>query len=69
MWNLQKQFRFVNRNNIEELKFMIAINCRKYIDNLRNFMKEFYSSLTGGFNGYSSLEMFIEEYSINKKVN
>lgn len=63
LWSLQKQFRFMNRSTVEELKFLIRKNCKTYIDNMKDFIERFYPTLTNGFNGYSSIEIFLDEFS------
>ena len=64
----QKQLGYASKSNIDELRKMIKMHCKKYIENDSNFLKEFYPTLTDGLNVYSTFQMFIATSQMNMQI-
>lgn len=62
--NWQKQLSYYNRMCIEGLKELVKNNCKKFMDNMKEFSDEFYPSLTDCLTVFSSLSMFVASYSM-----
>ena len=60
--NLGNTLGFYNRQNMQELKKLMKINCNKYMNDLKVFTDNFYPTLTDSLTIYSSIQMFVNSY-------
>jgi hypothetical protein len=57
---ISNQLGYANKMNIYELKKMINIYCKRFIENFLNFDKEFYPSINDFLNTWTNMEVFIQ---------
>jgi sorting nexin-7/30/sorting nexin-8 len=62
--NMKKQLGFLNKMGIDELKVFIDIHAKKFMMNTNQFSQDFYTSLTDAISVYSSLQMFVAQFSV-----
>jgi len=57
--NYRKQFGYSNKMNMEELKRIIALNVKRFTQNIKSFSEEFYPTLTDAINVWSFLTSYL----------
>jgi hypothetical protein len=57
---ISNQLGYANKMNIYELKKMINIYCKRFIENFLNFDKEFYPSINDFLNTWTNMEVFVQ---------
>ena len=62
--NMKKQLGFLNKMGMDELKVMIDIHAKKFMNNANLFTQEFYPTLTDAITVFSYVQMFAAQYSM-----
>ena len=57
--NIHKQLGYANKMNMEELKKLIAINSKRFTDNMKTFSENFYPTLNDGITVWTTLTSYI----------
>lgn len=60
--NLHKKLGYVNKMNMDELRRLISNHCVRYRDNMKEFVENFYPTLTDGINVWSNLATNLNVY-------
>ena len=66
---ISNQLGYANKMNIYELKKMINIYCKRFIENFRNFDKEFYPTINDFLSTWSNMELFIQSSYAQLQMN
>ena len=65
---VSNQLGYANKMNIYELKKMIKIYCKRFIENFFKFDQDFYPTINDFFNTWSNMEVFIQSSYAQIKV-
>ncbi len=65
---VSNQLGYANKMNIYELKKMIKIYCKRFIENFFKFDQDFYPTINDFFNIWSNMEVFIQSSYAQIKV-
>lgn len=60
--NLHKKLGYVNKMNMDELRRLISNHCVRYRHNMKEFVENFYPTLTDGINVWSNLATNLNVY-------
>jgi hypothetical protein len=60
--NLHKKLGYVNKMNMNELRRLISNHCVRYKNNMKEFVENFYPTLTDGINVWSNLATNLNVY-------
>ena len=63
------QLGYANKMNIYELKKMIKIYCKRFIENFKNFDDNFYPSINDFLSTWSNMELFIRSAKAQQHTN
>ena len=66
---IYNQLGYANKMNIYELKKMIKIYCKRFLENFRNFDKEFYPTINDFLSTWSNMELFIQSSYSQLQMN
>ena len=66
---VSNQLGYANKMNIYELKKMIKIYCKRFIENFFKFDQEFYPTINDFFNTWSNMEVFIQSSYAQMKMS
>ena len=66
---VSNQLGYANKMNIYELKKMIKIYCKRFLENFRNFDKEFYPTINDFLSTWSNMELFIQSSYSQLQMN
>lgn len=57
--NIHKQLGYANKMNMEELKKLISLNSKRFVNNIKTFAEAFYPTLNDGISVWSTLTSYI----------
>ena len=66
---VSNQLGYANKMNIYELKKMIKIYCKRFIENFFKFDQDFYPTINDFFNTWSNMEVFIQSSYAQMKMS